>query len=437
MKNISVVGLGKLGACTASCLAYRGFQTLGVDINKEFVDAINAGSAPVVEPRLQELISSSEGRLRATDNYDEVVARTDVTLIVVPTPSNDDGHFSDRYLCQVLEQLSASLKVSDKDYHLIVITSTVSPKTCQNSLIPLVEKLSGRRLNEGFGFCYNPEFIALGAVVNDTLNPDLVLIGESDQKAGDILDEIYQQMTENEPLVSRMSIVSAEITKIALNSFVTMKISFANTLANICEQIEGSDVDDITSALGADRRISPYYLKGGIAFGGPCFPRDNRAFAKFAEEHGLNTPLAKGTDQVNQHQSEHLSSIVAQNVKEGDSVGILGLSYKPHTPVVEESPALMLIDLLLKRNIKINVYDSLAIENTQAIYQDKVSYKLSKETCIAESDVIVVTTLDAEFKDLEIPANKDITIIDCWRMFQKEKLTDNVKYFAIGGSSSS
>ena len=106
MKNISVVGLGKLGACTASCLAYRGFQTLGVDINKEFVDAINAGSAPVVEPRLQELISSSEGRLRATDNYDEVVAQTDVTLIVVPTPSNDDGHFSDRYLCQVLEQLS-------------------------------------------------------------------------------------------------------------------------------------------------------------------------------------------------------------------------------------------------------------------------------------------------------------------------------------------
>jgi len=432
MKSVSVVGLGKLGAGTAACLSYRGFETIGVDINQSCVDLINLGKAPVVEPRLQELMTASAKRLRATLDYDTVILKTDVTMIIVPTPSKEDGDYSDKVMRNSLESLCVSLKKSDKDYHLFVICSTVSPKTCESSLIPLIEEKSGRKLNEGFGVCYNPEFIALGDVINDTLQPDLVLIGESDKKAGDILQGIYEQLTENEPVISRMSVVSAEITKIALNSFVTMKISFANTLSNICEQIDGANVDDVTLALGADRRISPYYLKGGISFGGPCFPRDNRAFSKFANDHGVKTPLAKSTDLINKHQIKHLLETVNNYAKTGDTVGVLGLSYKPKTPVIEESPALYLIHGLLEHNIGVTVYDSLAQDSMERELGNKISYNSSMSKCVERSDILVITTLESEFNQINIPNDKKIIIIDCWRALSDRKFSNNVTYHAVG-----
>jgi UDPglucose 6-dehydrogenase len=432
MKKISVVGLGKLGACTASCLSYRGFNTIGVDINQQFVDSINNGRAPVIEPRLQEMISKSGTRLEATSDYAKAIEETDVTLIIVPTPSKEDGNFSDDIMRDVLKSLSAHLKNSAKDYHLFVITSTVSPKGCEKSLIPLVEEVSGRELNKGFGMCYNPEFIALGNVVSDTLQPDLVLIGESDKKAGDILENVYQILTENDPVMSRMSLVSAEITKISLNAFVTMKISFANTLGNICEQIKGANIDDISSALGADKRISPYYIKGGISFGGPCFPRDNRAFSKFASEYGVKTPLANSTDQINKHQIQHLLETVKKYVKDNDTVGILGLSYKPNTPVIVESPAIYLINELLDNNINISVYDSLANDTAFQELGSKVSYFNTMQECLEKSNIIVITTIEPEFKEINLSENNDITIIDCWRQLSNTKLPSNIKYHAVG-----
>ena len=432
MEKISVVGLGKLGACTASCLSFRGFETLGIDINQQFVDDINNQKAPVLEPRLQEMISGSEDRLEATLNFDRAIDETDVTLIIVPTPSKEDGNFSDKTMREALTSLCQSLKNSHKKYHLFVITSTLSPKTCEKVLIPLVEAVSGRILNHGFGMCYNPEFIALGNVVDDTLQPDFVLIGESDKKAGDILQNVYEKMTENEPAISRMSLVSAEITKISLNAFVTMKISFANTLTNICEKIMGSDLDHITTALGNDKRISPYYIKGGLSFGGPCFPRDNRAFAKFASEYDVNTPLAKSTDEINKFQIQHLLDTVEKNVKPGDKVGILGLSFKPNTPVIEESPGIFLIKELLKNNTNITVYDAIATETVQAELGSSVDYSTTMQECVEKSDLVVITTMEPEFKNISVPKNKQITLIDCWRQLSCNDFPSNVKYHGVG-----
>ena len=432
MKKISIVGLGKLGACTASCLSYRGMNILGVDVNHGTVDAINNGRAPVLEPRLQEMISNSGGRLEATTDEARAIDETDVTLIIVPTPSKEDGNFSDKNMKEALTGLSVNLKESNKAYHLFVITSTVSPKTCEEELIPLVEKVSGRELNKGFGMCYNPEFIALGNVVDDTLQPDFVLIGESDTKAGDILEDVYKRMTENNPEMARMSLVSAEITKISLNSFVTMKISFANTLANICEKIKGSNLDHITTALGNDKRISPYYIKGGLSFGGPCFPRDNRAFAKFASENGVSTPLAESTDQINKFQIQHLLNTVKKYVKQGDKVGILGLSFKPNTPVIEESPGIFLIKELLKIDTNINVYDSIAIETAKVELGSSVDYAETMQDCVEKSDLIIITTSEPEFQKIDVTKNSDITIIDCWRQLSNVNFSSNVKYHAVG-----
>ena len=432
MKKISIVGLGKLGACTAACLSYRGMDILGVDVNQSSVDAINSGRAPVLEPRLQELISNSGGRLEATTDLARAIDETDVSLIIVPTPSKEDGSFSDETMKKVLTGLGSVLKVSHKPYHLFVVTSTVSPKTCEEQLIPLIEKVSGRTLNDGFGMCYNPEFIALGNVIDDTLKPDFVLIGESDVKAGDIVEDIYVKMTENSPEIARMSIVSAEITKISLNAFVTMKISFANTLANVCEKIKGSNVDHITAALGNDKRISPYYLKGGLSFGGPCFPRDNRAFARFASEQEVSTPLAESTDQINKFQMVNLLNTVKKYLKQGDNVGILGLSFKPNTPVIEESPGIFLTKELLKLDAKINVYDSIATDNAKGELGSNVNYSDTLEDCVDKSDLIVITTSDSEFKSIDVSRTANKTIIDCWRQLSNAKFPSGVKYHGVG-----
>jgi len=436
--NVSVIGLGKLGACAAACFAYRGFRTLGVDINPAFVDAINAGRAPVYEPRLQELISASHERLSATMNYADAVRESDVTFLIVPTPSREDGHFSDHLLRDALTQLARAFGKQRKPYHLFVITSTVSPGTTEENLIPLIEAMSGKKLSIDFGVCYTPEFVALGSVINDSLNPDMVLIGESDRRAGDGVEHIYAQVCENKPYIARMSIISAEVMKLSLNSYVTMKISFANTLASLCERIPGADVDAITNALGADKRISPYYLKGGLSFGGPCFPRDNRAFAAFAGKYGAQSLLARATETVNDLQIDRLVSRVLVYAKAKESVSILGLSYKPNTPVVEESPAICLIRELLKKDINIIVYDPLGMANCRAIYRDKLVYAASVKACISQAPLCVITTPWEGFKEINegFVEYNPTTIIDCWRILDCRNFKERIRYIPLGRFSS-
>jgi UDPglucose 6-dehydrogenase len=436
--KLSVVGLGKLGACTAACFASRGFDVIGVDINKSSVDAVNNGKAPVYEPKLQELIDLSKDRLRATHDYGEAIKESDITFLIVPTPSGQDGHFSHRYLLDVLKHLSIALKKSNKEYHLFVIASTVSPGTTEEGLIPYIESVSGRKLNKDFGVCYNPEFIALGSVITDFLNPDVVLIGESNKFAGDRLEGIYKVVCEQKPYIARMSIISAEITKISLNSYITMKISFANTLANICESIPGADVDTITRALGADNRISPSCLKGGLSFGGPCFPVDNKAFAVFAQKYGVDALLAKTTETVNQLQFERLVELAMLHVPaDNNRVSVIGLAYKPNTPVIEGSPAIKLIESLLKKDIKIVAYDPLAMDNARAYFGSNVFYASSVKDCFSHSSISIITTQADEFKLINNSyiTNTPTTIIDCWRMLDPSKFDERVKYVMMGRSS--
>jgi len=435
--RLSVIGLGKLGACSAACFAAKGFEVIGVDINKDFVDAINNGKPPVYEPRLQEFIARSQGRLKATQDYAEAIRNSDVTFLIVPTPSRQDGQFSDKYLQDALRHLAAAFRDVPKKSHLFVITSTVSPGTTGESLIPLIESVSGKKMNRDFGVCYHPEFIALGSVITDFLNPDLLLIGESDKTAGDRLVGIYEKVCENKPYIARMSIISAEITKISLNSYITMKISFANTLANLCEAIPEAHIDDITKALGADRRISPYYLKGGLSFGGPCFPRDNRAFVAFAQKYGIDARLAKTTDEVNRVQIDHLVKKILGYMAEGPNkvVAVLGLAYKPNTRVIEESPGVKIIEeLLKKKDVEIIVYDPLAMENARARFGDKILYASSVKECLSNASFCIITTQAEEFKMIRESdiRHRPTTIIDCWRSLDPSRLGPYVRYASIG-----
>jgi len=435
LPKLSVVGLGKLGVCTAACFASKGYKVVGCDIDQKTVDLINQGKAPVVEPRLQEFIDKSKKNLKATTDLKEVIKNSDVTFLIVPTPSKKDHSFSDGYLKTALKPLTQDLK-NKKAYHLFVIVSTVSPGTIEKKLIPLIEKYSAKKLNKDFGVCYNPEFIALGDVINGVLKPDMVLIGESNEFAGEQIEKIYKKVCENKPYVARMSIVSAEIAKIALNAYITMKISFANTLANISEKIAKANIDAITKALGADKRISPYYLKGGLAYGGPCFPRDGKAFLAFAKGWGIEAKLAKATDEINQFQEKHLVDKVLTHLlkTKKKSVSILGLTYKPDTPVIEESPAIKIIQLLLEKNIKITVYDPLAMENAKKIFGNKIYYASSPKECFVKSAFCIIATQAKEFKKIDESyiIHNPTTIFDCWRIIDVSRLGKKVKYVGLG-----
>jgi len=439
MTRLSVVGLGKLGACSAACFASRGMATLGMDVNPALVEAINRGRAPVSEPRLAELIASTRGRLQATCHYRNVIEESDVTFLVVPTPSRDDGQFSDQFLCDALRELAAALRLSSKPYHLFAVTSTVSPGTTEGRLIPLIEDVSGRRLNRDVGVCYNPEFIALGSVIRDFLNPDLVLIGESDAMAGAMLEEIYHHVCENVPYVARMSIPSAEVTKIGLNSYVTMKISFANTLATICERMPGTDIDAITRALGADRRVSPHGLRAGLPYGGPCFPRDNRAFAGFAEARGAEARLARATDEVNRKHLRHVAELVRECLALADrpAASVVGLAYKPGTPVVEESSAFILVEELIRRGAAVTVYDPLAMENARRFFGERIQYATSIRECTARSPLVVIASPLPEIASIDDSYFPDAhpIIVDCWRVLDPTKFRRPIRYIALGVAS--
>jgi len=428
-----VVGLGKLGAPLAACLAARGLRVIGVDVDPDKVAAVNAGRAPVSEPGLQEMLGKAQGRLTAMSQIEPAVRDTDLTFIVVSTPSEPDGSFSLRYVEPACQAIGRALAARN-DYHVVCLTSTVMPGTTGGRARALLEEASGKRCVRDFGLCYSPEFIALGTVIRDFLNPDMLLIGESDPRAGDRLEALYKQVCENRPAVARMNFLNAEITKLSVNAYVTTKISFANMLARICERLPGADVDVITSALGLDTRIGPRYLKGAVSYGGPCFPRDNLAMAALARQLGMPTGLPEAVDRFNRWQVRWLADLV-QHYRPA-SVGILGLTYKPGTDVVEEAAGLRLAQELAKRGLGVTAYDPEGKANSARVLPKRVQFAATAQECIAQSDVVVLTTPWPEFGSIPFAdwarAHHPRVVIDCWRMLKRLDGQEGVVYLSLG-----
>jgi UDPglucose 6-dehydrogenase len=356
IEKISVCGLGKLGACMAATFAAKGFEVVGLDIDPRKVAKIHAGIAPVDEPHLQEYIQKGQARLSATADP-SAVADTDVTFFITPSPSLPDGSFSNEFLEKAMRAVARALRSAGKKGHLFVCSSTTTPGSCESVLIPAIEEELGGKCGTDFGFCYNPEFIALGNVINGLLEPDMVLIGESSDAYGAALESLYRSYNQNAPAIARMSLPSAELTKISVNSYVTMKISFTNQLRMIAERFAGADVRAILDALGSDSRIGKKYLRPGLAFGGPCFPRDNRLLAYVARSRGIEAPLAEATDYVNRLSNDDLYANVTKRVPKGATVLVLGLSYKPDTHITEEAPGLILAQALAKSGYAVLVHD--------------------------------------------------------------------------------
>ncbi len=432
-KKISVVGLGKLGFPYSISLAQRGFTVLGIDVNKKVIAQINQCVAPLSETGSQELLSRYKKRLQVSTDPTLAITKTDVTVILVPTPSDKKDNFSNIYVKSALKSLSLALKSSTKKFHLFIIGCTVMPQSCDTEFIPLIRKYSGRSIAKGFGLCYVPDFVALGSVIKDFLHPDMVIIGQSDNTSGNLARNIYRKFCLNKPPVFQMSLLSAEIAKMSLNAYLTLKISFANLLGNLCQKLPETDVDIITQAIGSDTRIGSKFLKAGLSFGGTCFPRDTNAFAALSNRLKVPQDLPRAINKINAYQDEHLFNLASQYLHAAPEkqITVLGLSFKAGTPVIEAAPAITLIRKLLQKGVKITVFDKQAINAVKKIFANRLTYKNTVAASCQTNSVVVLAHPDKKMAQQCLNVlkklKKPVTIIDCWRMFKDMKITTNIK----------
>lgn len=431
----SVVGLGKLGASIAAAIASRGFRVIGVDVDERAVQLVNSGRAPVYETDLEHTIAESRRRLRATTSHREAVVASDVTFVVVPTPSDERGAFRIDHVAAAFREIGCALAEKDV-YHLVVLTSTVLPGATRYGLVPVLEEASGKRCGDDFGLCYSPEFVALGSVIRDFLNPDFLLVGELDERSGSELEAFYAAVVGREVPCARMSLENAELAKLAVNAFVTTKITFANTLAALCERMPGGDVDAVTSALGLDRRIGRAYLTGGLGFGGPCFPRDNVALAFLARALGTSALLSETTDKANRALVDGLVGRLRPLLRRETRVAVLGLAYKPGSNVVEASQALELAQRLARLGARVVAWDPLAGEAARAELDGRVLVAGSLAECLADAELVLIATPDPVFREAVprcLEGDGPVAVLDVWRILDG-RLGSGVRYIPLGRS---
>jgi GDP-mannose 6-dehydrogenase len=429
--NISIFGLGYVGAVSAACLARDGHNVTGVDPNQTKVDLINSGKTPIIEKDIGELIEAgaSSGSLRATTDVAEAIRNSDVSLICVGTPSQMNGSLDLRYVRNVCEEIGAALK-DHAPHHVVVARSTMLPGTMRSLVIPTLEEHSGKRAGADFGVCNNPEFLREGTAVYDFYNPPKTVIGETDKKSGDLLASLYEQLPG--PLI-RTDIEAAEMVKYTDNVWHAVKVGFANEIGNICKSlgIDGHKVMDIF-CQDTKLNLSPYYMKPGFAFGGSCLPKDVRALTYKAQTLDLDLPILNSVLPSNRIQVDKGIRMITE--KGNKEVGILGFSFKAGTDDLRESPMVDVIEHLIGKGYNIRLYDknvnvaSLVGANKDFILNHipHISRLMvnSIDEVLAHGKTIVVGNGDPEFKHVFSRLRDDQVLVDFVRIVDSTSIED-------------
>jgi GDP-mannose 6-dehydrogenase len=393
--KVTIFGMGYVGCVTAACLANHGHDVTGVDVDRNKVEMINNSQSPIIEPGLLDIIQKGvkAGKLCATR---ETTALGDVSLICVGTPSNDNGSLGLQQILRVVERIGELLRNSN-GYHVVTIRSTVLPGTVENIIIPLLEQKSHKKVSRDFGVCMNPEFMRETTAVNDFYHPSFTIIGQQDQRSGNLLAKLYENI--DAPL-QRPTIAVAEMLKYACNAFHAMKICFANEIGNLCKSME-IDSHRVMDLFCKDTKLnlSPYYLKPGFAFGGSCLPKDLRAILYQAKLSDVEVPLLSSILESNKRQIEQTYCLIKKTGRM--RVGVLGLSFKAGTDDVRESPIVILIETLLGKGYKIAIYDeevSLAKlygankkHLEESIPHISILMKSSIREVVEQSDIVIVS----------------------------------------------
>ena len=435
--KISVFGLGYVGCVSSACLAKSGHKVTGVDINQTKVDIINSGKSPVVEKDIDRVINEvvTAGKLIATQDGRKAVKDSQVSMICVGTPSNENGSLNLKYVKRVCEEIGAGLREKD-NYHVVVVRSTMLPGSVEEEVIPTLEKTSGKKAGADFGVCMNPEFMREGSSVYDYYHPPMIVIGEVDKRSGDIVEKIYANI--DAPVV-RTSIKVAEMIKYVNNAFHGLKVCFANEIGNICKKLE-IDSHQVMEIFCLDKKLnlSPYYLKPGFAFGGSCIPKDLRALLYKGQREDLRLPLLSSILDSNENQVKMGINLITKTKKK--KIGIFGFSFKPGTDDLRESPMVELIETLLGKGYKISIYDknvSIAkIFGANKQYIEKeiphISSLMSSsiDKILSDSEVLVIGNNSKEFEKIPELMREDQILIDLARIADGKNETKS-KYEGI------
>lgn len=353
-----VIGLGKLGLPLLAVLANAKFFVTGFDVNKEKIAKLNNRNYESNEPGVELLLRKNRKKIEFVDQIQNT-SSCDLFFIIVPTPSDQSNRFSNDYVIKALTDLLHALEINGLGTKTIVIVSTVMPETCEKLIKPIFKDFNSKVSKVKVRLLYSPEFIALGSVVKNLCYPDMTLIGAATELDSQVFLQVMNKVVKNKAPIVLLSLTEAEIVKILVNCYVTMKISFANFISEIADSFGNLNEKLIASVLGLDSRIGSKYLIPGLGYGGPCFPRDNNALIAATAEKGLTAHLSIATDQINIRQPQfHIDKILRGrgNVK---SVGLIGITYKPDSEVLDESQMIQIANILLRRGIELKFYDPL------------------------------------------------------------------------------
>jgi len=437
---LSFFGLGYVGLTSAICFAHRGFKVIGFDADPQKIELINSGKAPFYEPQVEDLLREAlgSGLLSLTHNPAEAVEGSAVTFITVGTPSNPDGSINLEQVKTASTQIGQALS-RKSCYHMVVVRSTVIPGTTENIVKPIIEGYSGRKCGDGWGLCFNPEFLKEGSAVKDTFNPDRIVIGEFDKPSGDTLEQLYGSFHRDEmPKTIRTSPVNAELVKYANNAFLAMKVSFINMMANLCQKLPGADVEVIAQGIGLDKRIGPLFLKAGAGWGGSCFRKDLEALLDFALKNNVELPLIEATLKVNNVQPYRLVELAKELIGglSEKRISVLGLAFKPETDDMRDAASIKIVKRLLEEGARVAVYDPKARKNARKIFGDTVEYAESTEDCLRSSECALIVTEWEEFRKLT-PQNfikfmKIPAVVDGRRIYNAESFSPKLRFAAVG-----
>ncbi len=416
--NVAIVGTGYVGLITGTCLADIGHHVLCIDYDRKKINLLKKGKIPIYEPGIEPLIKKSikSGRLKFSTSIKEGVDQAQVIFIAVNTPPLDTGEADLSFVANAAREIASHIR----NYRVIVDKSTVPVKTGEK-VVETIQRYCRKGVE--FDVVSNPEFLREGSAVADMMHPDRIVVGVANDRAAQIMRELYQ------PIKSKFivtDIPSAELIKHASNSFLAMKISFANALANICE-LSGANVEKVVEGMGMDHRIGSAFLKPGIGYGGSCFPKDVSAFIKISQELGYHFDLLKAVEKINDEQKQRFLKKVKDVlwVMRGKTIGILGLAFKPNTDDMRNAASIDIIDYLVKEGAKVKAYDPQAMMKARD-FLPKIQYCKEPYEVVKNADALLILTEWEDFKKLDYKKVKSLmltpVIIDGRNLLQSAEM---------------
>jgi len=432
--RIGIIGVGFVGLSFATVLGSKGYDVFAADSDQRKVKKINSGIAPFYEPRLSSLLHRAlKKSLTVSTNTKQVIDECDLIFITVGTPTSKNGSINLTTLISVTNEIGKIL-TKTKNKPIIIIKSTVIPGT-SITIKKILEKKSKKIVGKDFGLITNPEFLREGKAIHDTLNPHIVVLGGEEKNTINKVKKFYQGLYRQKIPYFITNPETAEIIKYANNAFLATKISFINQIANICQSIPRSNVDEVAKAIGLDPRIGSLFLNAGPGYGGSCLPKDLQAFISFSSKIGQNSTLLTAVQKTNSEQVKQILNLM-KNIfptLKGKRITILGLSFKEDSDDVRESVSIRLIKLLLRHGAKIIVHDPLAIENTKQIFDNKIFYSKKISDSLRNSECAVIMTPWNQYSKLtnkNFQKMKKKIIVDTRRLLADKRL--DVSYYAIG-----